>query len=115
MQFAMSKNILKLGKNTIIYGFGSVIVGFIGLFTLPIFTSYLTTEEYGILSMLAVLSLLVFPIISLGLGPAMGPDYFKGNDFYRKSEVIWTSFLLLLISSLIVIILVILFLLKLFL
>jgi O-antigen/teichoic acid export membrane protein len=95
----MKTQILNLGKDSLIYGVGSVITRFIGLLMLPLFTAYLTPEEYGVLAMLALLSMVVQPIFGLGLGAAMGPCYFESDDAQNKSTVIWTTFLIHILSS----------------
>jgi len=95
----MKQQILSLGKDSLIYGVGSVITRFIGLFTLPLFTAYLTPAEYGVLAMLALLTMVVQPLFSLGLGAAMGPCYFERDDVQNKSTVVWTTFFIHTLSS----------------
>lgn len=94
----MRKHLLELGKSSAIYGLGSMINRFMGLLLLPIFTAYLNPAEYGILAMLALLTLVAHPIFSLGTGAAMGPSYFEGNDDLRRSKAVWTTFTILLCS-----------------
>lgn len=95
----MKKEIFNLGKDSMIYGVGSVVTRFIGLFTLPIFTSYLSPEEYGVLAMLALLTMVAHPVFSLGLSAAMGPSYFEGNNPQAKSTAVWTVFIINAYSS----------------
>lgn len=102
--FEMKQEILNLGKDSLIYGVSSVIIRFIGIFTLPLFTSYLTPEEYGVLAMLALLTMVAQPLFSLGLGAAMGPCYFERDDLRSKSTVVWTTFLIHALSSALLII-----------
>jgi O-antigen/teichoic acid export membrane protein len=90
----MKQEILSLGKDSLIYGVGSVITRFIGLFTLPLFTAYLTPAEYGVLAMLALLTMVVQPIFSLALAGAMGQCYYERDDVQHKSTVVWTTFLI---------------------
>ena len=80
----MRQVILSLAKDSMVYGVGSVITRFIVLITLPLFTTYLKPEEYGVLAMLAILTMLAQPVFSLGLSAAMGPSYFEED---RKSVV----------------------------
>ncbi len=82
-----------------IYGVGSVITRFIGLFTLPFFTTYLKPEEYGVLAMLALLTMLAQPVFSLGLSAALGPSYFERDDSLNKSKVVWSVFAINIVSS----------------
>jgi O-antigen/teichoic acid export membrane protein len=91
--------ILRLGKDSLIYGLGSVITRFIGLLMLPLFTAYLKPKEYGVLSMLALLTMVAQPVFSLGLSAAMGPSYFDGNNPHTKSEAVWTVFTINMISA----------------
>jgi len=95
----MKQQILSLGKDSLIYGVGSVITRFIGLFTLPLFTAYLTPAEYGVLAMLALLTMVVQPLFGLGLSAAMGPCYFEREDVQNKSTVVWTTFIIHTLSS----------------
>lgn len=95
----MKQQILSLGKDSLIYGVGSVVTRFIGLITLPLFTAYLTPDEYGVLAMLALLTMVIQPIFSLGLGASMGPCYFERDDNQNKSTVVWTTLLIHTLSS----------------
>lgn len=96
----MRTHLLDLGKSSAIYGLGSMVNRFMGLLLLPIFTTYLSPAEYGILAMLALLTLVAQPVFSLGTGAAMGPSYFEGNDIIKKSKAVWTTFIVLLCSAL---------------
>lgn len=88
----------RLGKNTLVYGVGSALNRFINFLLLPLFTAYLTPTDYGISSILGWITFLVTPIFSLGLGAAMAPCYFEGNNPVRKEVTIWTAFTLLVAS-----------------
>lgn len=95
----MKAKLLELGKDSLIYGVGSVLTRSIGLISLPLFTAYLTPEEFGILALLAILTMAAQPIFSLGLSAAMGPSYFSGDNREKKSEAVWTAFSISLVSS----------------
>ncbi|MFA5794769.1 MAG: oligosaccharide flippase family protein [Candidatus Brocadiia bacterium] len=97
----MENKIGQLLKSTIIYGAGGFLNRLISFLLLPLFTAYLTPVDYGISSMLLLVSSFASPILSLGLGVSTGICYFENNDNDRKSAVIWTSFIIMLISSLI--------------
>lgn len=95
----LKQQILSLGKDSMIYGVGSVITRFIGLFTLPLFTTYLKPEEYGVLAMLALLTMVAQPVFSLGLSAAMGPSYFERDNPLNKSRAVWTVFAINTVSA----------------
>lgn len=94
----MIEQLGRLGRTTVVYGLGQVLLRFISLLLLPLFTSYLTPTEYGISAMLGLISFVLTPVFTLGLGAAIGICYFEHEDQSSRSSVIWTSFLLLCAS-----------------
>jgi O-antigen/teichoic acid export membrane protein len=95
----MRQQLGRLGKNALIYGLGGLLNRFISFLLLPLFTAYLTPADYGISSMLSLVAFFVTPIFSLGLGAAMAPCYFEGNNLARKASTVWTVFTLLATSA----------------
>ncbi len=67
----MLKSLKSTLKHSLIYGFGNFSSKLIGLILLPLFTSLLTTEEYGILSILEISSQILTTVFSLNLYNAM--------------------------------------------
>ena len=88
------RDLLRLARNTAIYGFGQVLLRFVSLLLLPVFTAYLTPAEYGISSILGVFTFLVTPVVALGISGALGVVYFESEDAQRRAATIWTSFAL---------------------
>jgi len=99
MRKIIIKSITVLGKNSIIYGFGTIITRFINVLLLPFFTSFLSPIDYGVMAVLTLLGQVLQPLFSLGLGAGMGPCYFEGNDEDTKSTAVWSAFTLLLLSN----------------
>ena len=54
-----------LAKNTVIVSIGKISTQLISFFLLPLYTAYLTTNEYGTVDLLNTLISLIIPIISL--------------------------------------------------
>jgi O-antigen/teichoic acid export membrane protein len=92
--------LLRLAKGTAIYGIGGLFTRVISFFLLPLFTSYLTPADYGISSLLTMMSFVLAPVFSLGFGTSIGICYFDNARGEGKCGTIWTSFVLLLLSSL---------------
>jgi len=88
----------RLGKSVLIYGVVNRVLSFA---LLPMFTAYLSPTDYGILSILGVVAMVLVPIFSLGFEAATGPCYFEGNVRERKEATIWTAFTILAASALI--------------
>ena len=96
----MSQQLARLVKTTVIYGLGQVLIRFISLLLLPLFTTYLTPTEYGISAVLGLLAVVLAPIFSIGLGTAIGTVYFHPDDPERRNKTIWTAFAILGLSGL---------------
>ena len=100
----LAREITRLGRNVLIYGGGDALVRFISFLLLPVFTRYLTPDDYGVRGLLLALAAVLSPVFSLGLSAAVGPCYFEGNNLRRKAATIWTAGFLLLASSTIMLI-----------
>lgn len=85
-------------KDTFVYGLGSGIKKFIGLFLLPFYTRALTPADYGILDTIATSIFFVSAFLNMGLDSASGFYFFKGKDDREKGEILFTVFVLRLVS-----------------
>jgi O-antigen/teichoic acid export membrane protein len=93
--YMLSQQLNRLGKTSFIYSLGGMLGGVLNFVLLPVFTAYLTPADYGIISLLNVLSLFLVPVLSLGFTAAIGLCYFEGNDPLRKQQTIGTAALIL--------------------
>ena len=98
----MKKQIKRLIKGSAIYGIGNTLNKFIAVLLLPIFTTYLTPADYGIMSLLNILSLLLIQISLLGLGTSIGLCYFEKKK-RESGKTIWSAFSILITTSILVI------------
>ncbi len=95
----MASQILRLGKNSLIYGAGSMTTRVMNLLLLPVYTAYLAPKDYGVLALIALLTMVGTSVFNLGLNAAIGPSYFEGNNNRQKSETVWTTFFILLCAA----------------
>ena len=95
----MRSQILRLGRNTAIYGTGQVLLRMVSLLLLPLYTSYLTPTDYGISSILGVMIYFLAPIFQLGISSAMGIVYFAREERTERAATIWTAFATLAASA----------------
>jgi O-antigen/teichoic acid export membrane protein len=93
------RSITRLARNAAVYGTGQVLLRLISLLLLPVFTSFLTPTDYGISSILGLLTLLVTPVFALGISGSLGVVYFEIDDPRRKISTIWTAFGTLALSA----------------
>lgn len=61
----MANKYINLVKNTAIFALGSIGSKLIVFFLVPLYTNYLTTEEYGIADLVFTVAQLIVPIVSL--------------------------------------------------
>lgn len=70
----------RLYKHTLNYGFGDVLAQIIGFFLIPIYTRYLTPEDYGIIEMTTSITAFCVPLMKLGLPGSITRHYFDYQD-----------------------------------
>lgn len=95
----MKTRLSSLFKGTAIYGVGQTLNRMVALLMLPLFTAYLSPEDFGVISLLGMLSFLVTPLFGLGFGASMGIVYFEGSCETRKARTVWTALAILATSS----------------
>ena len=66
----------EFSKDTIIYGLGTGIRKFIGLFLMPFYTRALMPSDYGILEVLGVSIFFIAAVFNIGLDTASGRFFF---------------------------------------
>ena len=87
-------------KNTIIISIGTICTKLITFLLLPLYTSVLTTEEYGIVDLLNTLSLLLIPIITFQMEQAIFRELIEARKSEKsKTEIISNGFFSVLIQS----------------
>lgn len=78
-------------KHTAIYSLGNLSTKIIGLILLPLYTTYLTTAEYGIFSILEITSQFFTTIVSLGLSAGMMRWYAVESDDRRRKVIVFST------------------------
>ncbi len=70
------KNKLYFIRNIMIYGIGDILQKFVSFLLLPIYTTYLVPEDYGIVGLLSVFSIIVSVITMFGLTNGIARYFF---------------------------------------
>jgi len=89
----------ELVRSSAIYTISSIISSAIPLLMLPVLTRYLTTSDYGIVAMVAVLVGIASPFIGLNLHGAVTVRYFESGNI-DIGRYLGNCFLLLLVCTL---------------
>lgn len=95
----MNDHIKKLASGSVIYGVGGVISRFVSILLLPFFTTYLTPTDYGIMAMLAILSVFLVGFSSLGTGNSIGICYYEVDTEGQKNSVVLSTIIGVSLSS----------------
>jgi O-antigen/teichoic acid export membrane protein len=85
-----------LARGSAVYGTGVVVNRLLAFLLLPLFTRYLTPEEYGVMALLALVTVLCTGLFSLGTGNALPISYFAESEGPRRGTVVWSTVALLL-------------------
>ena len=95
----MNKKKSQLIKNTIIIFIGRTCTQFISYLLLPVYTSYLTKNDYGIVDLITTYITLIVPIITLELEMSIFRFLVDSRDDKKKtSKLISNNFYVLIIS-----------------
>jgi O-antigen/teichoic acid export membrane protein len=89
----MFKAILRLTKQSFIYGMGQVLSKAIVVILLPVHTNKLTTNEYGVFNILLLFMGLLAIVYSFGLNTAFLQFYMIEPDKKNKNKYFSTAFL----------------------
>lgn len=91
--------LIRLAKGSVVYGIGGMLNRFLSFFLIPVFTRYLNPEDYGIMAMLSVMTMLFSGLFSLGTGNALGICYFGTENKEDRRKMVWSTCALLLVNS----------------
>lgn len=85
--------------NTLIYGLGNYGVKIIGFLLIPLYTRFLSPSDYGIISLVAMYSQVMFVLMNLGQGFSLFRFYYdKDSDEARERVVAAALWIVLLFA-----------------
>lgn len=90
----------KIGRNTLVYGASGVLQRIVSFFLIPLYTHYLSPQDYGIIELLDLTSYVVAMFVGLGLGSAVVRIYYDYTEKKDQNEVISTAVLFLVPANL---------------
>jgi O-antigen/teichoic acid export membrane protein len=95
----MFKKIKKLSSHILIYGLGNSGIRLVSFFLIPVYTRYLSPEDYGILALVGMLDQILFILMNMGQSSALFRTYFAHDRPEEREAVITTSLWLILTLS----------------
>ena len=88
----MNSNNKKLALNIFLMFWVYFLPKSLGFLLLPVYTSYLSTEEYGIADVILTTSCLISPFVSLGMPGAIFRFNIENKDDYRPYRIATSIF-----------------------
>jgi O-antigen/teichoic acid export membrane protein len=93
------EKIKKLLNHTLVYGLGNTGNRIVGFFLLPLYSRYLTPEDYGVLALVGMFGEILFILTNMGQSSALFRTYFQYEDPQERETVFTTSLWLILTLS----------------
>ena len=81
----------ELAKHGVIFGLTSSLQSALSFILLPLYTNYLSVEEFGSYSMLLIISSICQCILYLGASTALGRYYYEYRDKGKEKEIVSSS------------------------
>src|SRR5579884_1629801 len=88
----LAKELRRLTRHTAIYGIGGLVSRVLAVVLLPLYTSYLTTKDYGRVESITAATAVLSILLQLGVSSAFFRFYFDTKDPARRLVVVRTSF-----------------------
>lgn len=88
----MLNKLKQTGKQALVYSLGNISAKLIGFILLPLYTSYLTTEEYGILAILEITSTFMVAVLSFKLSTAMMRWCSNEKSIEKTKSILFTTY-----------------------
>lgn len=95
----MFGKIQKLLTHSLVYGLGNSANRIVGFLLLPLYSRYLSPEDYGVLALVGMFGEVLFILTSLGQSSAIFRTYFQHDDPQARETVITTSLWIILTLS----------------
>ena len=89
----------KAASHSAIYGLSDILRKVVGFLMLPIYTHYLTPEEYGVVELMVVAISVMEVFLGMRMGQAIFRYYYLAKDSAEKKAVMSTAFLMTFVAS----------------
>jgi O-antigen/teichoic acid export membrane protein len=93
------QKIKELSRDSAIYGLGDVAVSLVNFLLLPLYVSYLTDADYGVLGLLGAVEVIVKIVARLGLDGSFMRFFYDYEDASDRQRLASTIFFFLLITN----------------
>jgi O-antigen/teichoic acid export membrane protein len=88
----LGRQLGRLGKQSAVYGLGSMVSRLLAVLLIPLYTHYLTPSDYGKVGILTAWSAVLVIMLRAGISTAFFRFYFDADDDRGRTTVVRTSF-----------------------
>ena len=89
----MLKNFKNTFKHTLIYSIGNLSAKLVGFILLPLYTSHLSTADYGMFALLEITSQIMVAVLGFKLSTAMMRWCSSEEDEKKKRSIVFTNYI----------------------
>lgn len=94
---------ISLARDTLILAFGSSLSKYLSVLLIPIYSRFISPEDYGVLSLVAIISLILNAFCSLALTNGISRYiYYADDEKVSKDSIIWSPLIFIFLNSLII-------------
>jgi len=87
---ALKKEVLSIGKHSMIYVAGRALTHAVGFFMIPVYTRFIAPKNYGSMELIGIITGVMALIISMGMADGMARFYYGEKDHTKRDEVVST-------------------------
>ena len=95
----MNTKIIEVAKHSSIYGISSALQSVIGFALLPLLTKFCSAEEFGVYSLLILVSTLAGAFFYFGSTSTLNRYFFEVDTVEHKKLIVSTTFLIILVGA----------------
>lgn len=95
----LKKTLRELSYHSLIYLLGGLASSFASIALLPVYTRYLSPEDYGVIEVIDSMRSLLIVVLLAGFVPAMAKFFQTNDDTKNREEVVVTSLFFVLSSA----------------
>lgn len=95
----MKEAIAKLGKHSLVYGVGNIASQLVAFLLLPIYTRYLTPDDYGVLQICNTLSAFLLVVYQMGMTSSLFKVYYNVTEESDKKTIFSSVLFFYLIAA----------------
>lgn len=89
-QSNLRKEVISVGRHSLIYVVGQALSRAVGFFMIPIYTRYIAPSSYGGMELIEIIAGAIAIVISMGVGEGMSRFYYGEKEEAKRNKVVST-------------------------